>query len=129
MHADAEGITYPPARFAVDPARVRAFGDVFAQGAGVPPTFPAVAEFMILPQVFGDPRLGLDFIRVVHSSQEYTFERPLREGEDLLVQARIESAKVRGGTGFLTVVMELREPGGALVATARSRMIERGADA
>jgi len=129
MDPGAEGIIYPPAGFTVDPARVRAFADVFAQGPGIPPTFPTVAEFTVFPAVIGDPRLGIDFSRVVHGSQEYTYQRPLRAGEELLVHARIESVRVRGGTGFLTVVMELREPGGALVATARSLMIERGAGA
>jgi hypothetical protein len=125
MRPEAEGTTYPAMRFVVDPARVRAFGEVFGQASGVPPTFLTAAEFATFPDILGDPRLDLDFTRVVHGSQDYAYERPLREGEELLVSARIESAKVRAGNGFLTVVMELREPGGDLVATTRSSLIER----
>jgi acyl dehydratase len=55
--------------------------------------------------------------------------RPLREGETLAVRARIESVRTKGATGLLTVVMELRDADGAVVCTARSQMIERGADA
>jgi acyl dehydratase len=79
----------------------------------------------MFPQVIGDPNLGLDFTRVLHGSQEYIYERPLREGETLSVRARIDSIRHKGDTGFLTVVMELRDGDGALVCTARSQMVER----
>jgi len=127
MRSEAEGTTYPPVVFAVDPDRVRTFAQVFGAGPGVPPTFVTAAEFTILPRVIQDPTLGLDFSRVIHSTQEYIYERPLRIGEALEARARIESVKVRAGTGFLTVVTELREPAGHLVATARSTFIERAA--
>ena len=51
--------------------------------------------------MIGDPRLALDFTRVVHGTQEYAYERPLRLGETLTVAPRIESVRVRAGTGFL----------------------------
>ena len=127
MRPEAEGIAYPPVAFRVEAARVRAFGALFGTEAGVAPTFPTAAEFAVLPGVIDDPRVGLDFTRVVHGSQEYVYERPLRPGEELRVDARIGSAKVRAGTGFLTVVMELRDDDGDLVATATSSLIERAA--
>jgi acyl dehydratase len=125
MNPSAEGTTYPDVAFVVDPARVAAFRDVFGLQAGVPPTFVTAAEFAILPAVLGDPTLGLDFTRVVHGSQEYVFERPLREGETLTVRARLASVKQRGGTGFLTIETRLLDDEGRLVCTARSQMIER----
>jgi N-terminal half of MaoC dehydratase len=124
MRPEAEGIVYPPVPFRVDPARVRAFGTVFGAD-GVFPTFPTAAEFTVFPDVLADPRLDLDVPRIVHGTQEYAFERPLREGEELVIHVRIGSARVRAGTGFLTIVTELREPAGALVVTSRSTMIER----
>jgi acyl dehydratase len=127
MNVGAEGTVYPDVVFVVDPERVAAFRRVFGLRAGVPPTFVTAAEFAAFPQVLHDPNLGLDFSRVVHSSQEYAFERPLREGETLTVRARIASIKTKGGTGFLTVEMELLDEGGALVCTARSQMVEREA--
>jgi acyl dehydratase len=80
----------------------------------------------VFPQVLGDPHLALDFTRVVHGSQDYRFERPLREGETLSVRARIDSVRTKGASGFLTVVMDLFDVDGALVCTARSQMVERG---
>jgi acyl dehydratase len=129
MNPAAEGTRYPDVAFVVDPERVAAFRDVFGVADGVPPTFVTAVEFAVFPQVIGDPALGLDFTRVVHGSQEYRYERPLREGETLTVQARIDSIRTKGATGFLTVVMELRDAMGELVCTARSQMVERGPDA
>lgn|SRR5947199_1231459 len=127
MNPAAEGTVYPDVAFTVEPARVAAFREVFGLGpaAGVPPTFVTAAEFAVFPQVLGDPKLALDFTRVLHGSQEYVFERPLREGETLSVRARIDSVRRKGDTGFLTVVMELRSDDGELVCTARSQMVER----
>jgi acyl dehydratase len=126
MDAKAEGRTYPPVRFVVDPVRVAAFRSLFGIGDGVPPTFATAAEFAALPQVLGDPVLGLDFTRVVHGSQEYTYARPVREGETLEARARIDSIRHRGGTGFLTIVIELVDVEGQIVCTARSQLLERG---
>jgi acyl dehydratase len=129
MNPAAEGTVYPDVTFTVDPARVAAFRAVFGQAEGVPPTYVTAAEFAAFPQVIGDPALALDFSRVVHGSQEYAYVRPVREGETLTVGVRIDSIKIKGANGFLMVVMELRDAEGALVCTARSQLIERGADA
>jgi len=125
MNPAAEGTVYPDVSFVVDPARVAAFREVFGVSDGVPPTFVTAAEFTVFPHVIGDPALGLDFSRVLHGSQEYVYERPLREGETLSVRARIDSIRHKGDTGFLTVVMELRDDEDRLVCTARSQMVER----
>ena len=86
MNPAAEGTVYPEVTFVVDPEQVAAFRAVFGQTEGVPPTFVSAAEFLVIPTVVADPTLGLDFSRVVHGSQEYTFERPLRDGETLTVR-------------------------------------------
>jgi acyl dehydratase len=126
VNQEAEGLTYPDRTFVVDPVRVEAFGDVVGAGAGIPPTFVAAAEFAIVPTIVADPRLGLDFSRVVHGSQEYAYRRPLRMGEELTVRARIDSIKIRGDNGFLTIVIDLVDASGGSVVECRSTMIERG---
>jgi hypothetical protein len=130
MDPAAEGITYPDLRFTVDPDRVAAFARVVGQDApGVPPTFLTAAEFTVIPHVVGDPRLALDFTRVVHGTQEYVLERPLRLGETLVLSPSLETVRVRAGTGFLTIRVDVRDAAGESVATARAMMIERGPDA
>jgi hypothetical protein len=130
MDPAAQGLTYPAVPFVVDSGRVAVFAGILGQTApGVPPTFLTAAEFSALPGIVGDPRLALDYTRVVHGTQEYVYERPLVPGETLAVTPSIESVKVRGGSGFLTIRFEARDRAGDLVATARSMMIERGPDA
>jgi acyl dehydratase len=127
MNPAAEGVEYPPVPFVVDPGRVDAFRRLFGMPGGVPPTYLTVAEFVVFPRVIDDPVLQLDFARVVHGSQEYSFVRPLREGEALTIHSSIGSIRIRGTTGFVTVVTVLRDEDGVDVATARSTMIERAA--
>ena len=127
MNPGAEGTVYPAVDIVVDPERVAAFRDLFGIDDGVPPTFVTAAEFAALPQVLADPALGIDFARIVHGSQEYTYRRPLREGERLQVHARIDSIRHKGDSGFLTIVMDLVDADGEVACTARSQMLERGA--
>lgn len=117
---------YAPVTFVVEPGRVAAFRAVFGQNEGVPPTFLTAAEFASFPPILGDPRLELDFSRVLHGSQEYEYARGLREGETITVRARIETIRHKGGNGFMTVVMEMEDGDGAPIAVARSTLIERG---
>jgi hypothetical protein len=127
VNPQAEGATYPDVSFRVDPARVAAFREIFGMTQGVPATFLTAAEFSVLPSVVGDPRLALDFTRVLHGSQAYELHRPIVEGETLTVRARIDSVRVKGGTGFLTVVMDMLGADDEVAATATSVMLERAA--
>jgi hypothetical protein len=125
VNPQAEGTVYPEIPFEVTPERVGAFRDVFGLDDGVPPTFATAAEFAILPTIVADPRLELDFTRVVHGSQAYEIARPLNEGESLTVRARIDSIKVRAGVGFITLAIDLVGLDGETAISCRSTMIER----
>jgi acyl dehydratase len=120
-----QGKVSGPVDFEITPDRVATFSDLFGGPAGVHPTLLTAAEFTLLPAIIGDPELDLDFRRIVHGSQEYEYRRPLRVGETLAVEAHIASIRHKGGNGFLTVEMRLRDGAGNLVATATSLMIER----
>jgi N-terminal half of MaoC dehydratase len=128
MSQAATGKMYPATTFTVDPQRLAAFREIFEESEGVPATFVTVAEFEVMPQIVADPELGLDFSRVLHGNQEYEFRRPLEEGETLEVRCRLGSIRVHGANAFLVLVTELVEPGGDIVCTARSTLIERAAD-
>jgi hypothetical protein len=125
MNAAAAGKVYPEVAFTVDPGRVAAFREVFDQAGGVPTTFVTAAEFIVMPDIVGDPELGIDFSRILHGSQEYEFLRPLREGETVMIRSRIESIRTLGGNSLLVLLTELLEPGEVVVATARSTLVER----
>ena len=65
----------------------------------------------------------------MHGSQAYEYRRPPREGETLRIRARIESIRHKGGTGFLTIAMDLVDREDELVCAVRSQMLERGPQA
>ena len=125
MDVAAAGKIYPDVPFTVDPERVRAFRAVFEEPSGVPATFATAAEFTVIPGVVADPEIGLNFSRVLHGTQEYEYHRPLEEGETLVIRSRIDSIREMGGNGFLVLVTDLVDPGGEVVCTARSTLIER----
>lgn len=58
-----------------DPEAAKAVGhpDVIA-----PPTFPFVITYKAAGQVVLDPELGLDYSRVVHGDQKFSYTRPVR---------------------------------------------------
>jgi uncharacterized protein YbjQ (UPF0145 family) len=72
-----------------------------------------------------DPELGMDFSRVLHGTQRYAYERPLREGETLAIRSTIESIRSLGANALLVLATELVEPDGAVVCKAWSTLIER----
>jgi hypothetical protein len=127
MNAAIAGKVYEDAPFIVDPERVAAFRRIFDEPSGVPVTFMTVAESLVIREIVADPDLGLDFSRVLHGNQEYEYTRTLEVGESLSVRSRIESIREMAGNGFLVLVTELVEPGGDVVSTARSTLIERPA--
>ncbi|RMI45880.1 MaoC family dehydratase N-terminal domain-containing protein [Streptomyces triticirhizae] len=108
-----------------DPAAARALGypDVIA-----PPTFVFLVSYRAAFEVVSDPKLGLDYSRVVHSDQKFAYVRPLRAGDRLTVTSTIESVKSLKGNDMLTVRGELHDETGALVATAHTKLVARSAD-
>lgn len=125
MNPAAEGKRYPPVSTEVSADRLEAFRGVFGPDAGVPPTFATTVEYEAFVQVLDDPELALDFAHVVHGSQAFEHVRPLRPGEPVAAAIRIESIRIKGANGFLTLVTDVTDADGALVCTARSVMVER----
>jgi acyl dehydratase len=62
---------------------------------------------------------------VIHGSQEYELRRPLREGEELTVRTRIASVRKKGPNGFLTIVTDLVDGAGGVIAVGTSTIVER----
>jgi acyl dehydratase len=106
-----------------DPAAARALGhrDVVA-----PPTFPVVATWAVNRQLIDDPGLGLDFSRVVHGDQRFTYTRPVEAGDELVCVNTIEDISSRGGHDFLTTRTEVSTAGGEPVVTVHARLVVRG---
>ncbi len=68
-----------------DPARW-----VDAEGRAVAhPAFPFRLIRGVMPQVLDDPELGLDRVRMVHGEQGFEYVRPIRDGDQVALEAQI----------------------------------------
>ncbi|WEV26043.1 MaoC family dehydratase N-terminal domain-containing protein [Streptomyces sp. 71268] len=108
-----------------DPEAARALGhpDVIA-----PPTFVFSISYRAAHQVIHDPQLGLDYNRVVHGDQAFSYVRPVRAGDCLSVTSTIESVRTMAGNDILVVRGDVHDKSGELVVTARTMLVARGAD-
>jgi acyl dehydratase len=120
--ADAIGDPNPAYRDQ-DAARALGHDDVVA-----PPTFPVLLTLPAGGQYTHDPDSGVDYSRVVHGEQSFTYERPIRPGDELQVTLVIDDIRSAGGNDLITTRAETRTVEGELVVTARAVVVVRGPD-
>lgn len=106
-----------------DPGAARAAGysDVVA-----PPTFPIVVQERTLAQLLAEPDAGIDFTRVVHGDQKFTYTRPIVAGDELTATLTVTSVKSLGGHSMVTSESAITDATGAHVVTATSTLVVRG---
>ena len=106
-----------------DPAAARAagYGDLVA-----PPTFPVVVQESTLAQLLAEPDAGIDFSRVVHGEQKFTYTRPIVAGDELTATLSITSIKTLGGNAMVTAESSIADAAGDHVVTAVSTLVVRG---
>lgn len=110
-----------PMNFDVDAARAAGHPDLIA-----PPTFAVVIQEHTLHQLIEDEDAGLDFSRVVHGDQRFTFSRPVFAGDELTAQLTISSVKQLGGHSMVTASTAISDAAGSHVVTAISTLVVRG---
>lgn len=118
--ADAIGDESPIYR---DPAAAAKSGypDVIA-----PPTFPIVITLKAGHQVLFDPEIAIDYSRVVHGEQRFSYQRPIRANDVLQVVTSIDSLRSVGGNDMIGTKSEVRTVDGEPVVTAYSLIVVRG---
>jgi acyl dehydratase len=106
----------------LDQAAAKALGypDVIA-----PPTFAIALAMPASDKVIEDPELGLDFSRVVHGDQKFSYSRPLRAGDRVRVTVKIDNIKSLAGNDVLTVSGEMHEESGEHLVTAVMTLVAR----
>ena len=104
-----------------DAARTAGYTDIVA-----PPTFPIVVQERTLAQLLGDPEVGIDFTRVVHGDQRFTYSRPIVAGDELTATLTVTSVKSLGGHSMVTSESAIVDSSGAHVVTAISTLVVRG---
>ena len=104
-------------------ARAAGFADVVA-----PPTFPIVVAEATLQQLLAEPDAGIDFSRVVHGDQRFSYSRPIVAGDELTATLRVTSIKTLGGNSMITSETSMVDADGAHVVTSISTLVVRGED-
>ncbi|MGH9011929.1 MAG: FAS1-like dehydratase domain-containing protein [Acidimicrobiia bacterium] len=140
MDKSMEGNRGKPFRVVVEEGKVREFARAVKSSnpayvaespqSTSPPTFLASSVFWQRPEnsPWGDTRPNLQ--RILHGEQEFVFPGPPpAAGTELTGETRIdriyEKEGKRGGTmTFVELVTEYRDASGAVVAEARSTIIE-----
>ncbi|MBI1758988.1 MAG: MaoC family dehydratase N-terminal domain-containing protein [Actinobacteria bacterium] len=118
--ADAIGDPNPAFR---DPQSARDLGhlDVIA-----PPTFPVIVSFLATRGVIEDPDLGIDYSRVVHGEQRFSYTRPVRAGDRLVGVASVTSVRRAAGNDLISTGVEVSTAEGEPVVTVHSTIVVRG---
>jgi acyl dehydratase len=118
--ADAVGDDNP-AYHDVAAAQALGYPDVIA-----PPTFPIVVTMKAARQIISDPELGLDYSKVVHGEQSFSYTRPLTAGDVVQMTPSVESIRSAAGNDLITTRTEVTTLDGAHVVTAFSTLVARG---
>ncbi len=110
-----------PVNLDPEAARAAGYSDIVA-----PPTFAVVIQESTLAQLLAEPDAGIDFTRVVHGDQRFTYSRPIVAGDELTATLRVASIKSLGGHSMVTAESSIVDATGAHVVTAISTLVVRG---
>jgi acyl dehydratase len=91
-----------------------------------PPTFAFVIAYAGSSQAAMDPELGLDYSRVVHGEQRFSYSRPIVAGDALVAIATIEAIRAVAGNDILTTRVDLATEAGEHVVTTTTVIVARG---
>ncbi|MYM18489.1 MaoC family dehydratase [Brevibacterium sp. 5221] len=108
-----------------DPQAARALGyaDVVA-----PPTFAVIPAQRAEARYISLPEAGIDFSRVVHGSEQFSYTRPIVAGDVLSAVCHVDGLREAGGHAMITTRTEIADAHAAPVVTVTSTIVVRGGD-
>jgi 3-hydroxymyristoyl/3-hydroxydecanoyl-(acyl carrier protein) dehydratase len=132
IDADLAGRAFPPTEpYLVTEEAVASFAD--AVGAGhepggpIPPTFPIVVAFRAMLDFMAAEQVELS--RIVHGDQKFSYERPVRVGDELTAALTVTKVRQIGGADIVATSSAITDADGATVCTANATLVHRGGDA
>jgi acyl dehydratase len=93
-----------------------------------PPTFAVIIDQRSTRAAVTDPGLGLDYSMVVHGEQSFSYSRPLHAGDVVVATTTIESIRTVGALSMLVTSTSIDTVDGEHICTAKSNLVERGAE-
>jgi acyl dehydratase len=131
------GKTYPTSTYEVTSDAIRTYAaatnednPAFTGDDPVgPPAFPIVAAQGVLAMALFDPELEVNLMRLVHGEEDHLLLAPIRAGDTLTVEGRLERVEVKESGETFTVSTKLTNQDGVTAAELRSLMFVRGSGA
>jgi acyl dehydratase len=120
LNKEFVGREYPPSRATVTLEALQNYAracnddnpryfDPAAPGRIVaPPMFGVAVTWMSVVGAVGDPELGADLLRLLHTEQDMEFLAPLRPGDEITTVARVASIEARPGGEAMTLELNAR---------------------
>lgn len=102
-------------------ARAAGHADVVA-----PTTFPIVVTLNAMGDAVTDPSVGVDWSRVVHGDQRFSYVRSIVAGDELTVHTVIESIKTLAGNDMITLRGDLFDAAGLAIGSTWTSLVQRG---
>ena len=81
----------------LEAARAAGFSDIVA-----PPMFAAVYSWRAMGPAVLDPEVGIDFSRLVHGAQDFTWHEPVVAGDEITTEAAFVDQAKRGDINVFT---------------------------
>jgi acyl dehydratase len=98
----------------VEAARAAGYADVVA-----PPMFAAVYSWRALGHAVMDPALGVDYSRLVHGGQDFTWHEPVVAGDEITTEATLAEMAERAGFKYYTFTTRSTNQRGELVCEGK----------
>jgi acyl dehydratase len=144
VKTEAVGKRYPPLLYAVGREKIREYAAAIgerdplctdleaARAAGyrdlvAPPTFAVVYAMPAVSQPMFDPELEIDFARLVHGGQEFTWGELVVAGDEITTHVTVTDVHERAGNGFFVFESRSVNQDGAEVSIGRWSNVVRGA--
>jgi acyl dehydratase len=142
LNVERLGHTYPATSYEVGREKIREFADAIgdandayrdpthARSLGhpdviAPPTFAMVITRASQVVAFSDPDLGVDFTRLVHGEQRFSYVRPIAAGDVLSCTATVEAIKSVAGNDIMTMRHDITDAASESVVTAWATVVIR----
>lgn len=144
VKTDAVGMSWPATLYAVGREKIREFAHATgetdplcldleaARAAGfadlvAPPMFAVVYGMPALTPAMFDPAVGIDFARLVHGGQEFTWGELVVAGDEITTTATLTDVSERAGNGFYVFETRSVNDRGQEVCTGVWSNVVRGA--
>ena len=143
VNAAAIGKTYPGTTYAVGREKIREYASAVgetnplyldleaARAAGyddlvAPPMFAVVYGMPAVAQGMFDPEVGIDFARLVHAGQEFSWGALVVAGDEITTTTAVADISERAGNGFFVFASTSTNQRGETVCVGRWSNIVRG---